>query len=258
LNRRFSNGFTLIELLVVVAILAILVGILFPIFGRAKENAHKVKCASNMRQLGAAFSMYASDWNGFYPSPGGLQGERNYWSQSSLGGLARYVGNRSGGFDTVWCCPCMKEWSCQYPVRSYGMNSFLRNPSDQWYPTCVGILTPIRQDAVPSPKRTILLYEGTQITIPLPTQKPEFVTRGIYVYRCGDWTEVRGWYPVSPNGHMYADRPWHAESNNYLYCDGHVKSRPPGKYQSGVTPTVTWDEAREWFVDKQRYRYLFL
>jgi prepilin-type N-terminal cleavage/methylation domain-containing protein len=57
------SGFTLIELLVVIAIIAILAAILFPVFGRAREQARKATCQSNMKQLGLAFAMYLQDWD---------------------------------------------------------------------------------------------------------------------------------------------------------------------------------------------------
>jgi len=62
-----GGGFTLIELLVVIAIVAILAAILFPVFSRARENARKTTCVSNLRQLGLALHMYAQDWDGVYP-----------------------------------------------------------------------------------------------------------------------------------------------------------------------------------------------
>jgi len=61
------RGFTLIELLVVITIIAILVAILFPVFVRAKEAARKTVCLSNLRQLGMASVMYASDYDGWLP-----------------------------------------------------------------------------------------------------------------------------------------------------------------------------------------------
>lgn len=59
-NRR---GFTLIELLVVIAIIAILAAILFPVFARAREQARKSACISNLKQIGTAILMYAQDYD---------------------------------------------------------------------------------------------------------------------------------------------------------------------------------------------------
>ena len=49
---RGRKGFTLIELLVVIAIIGILAAMLFPVFARARESAHKVSCLSNLKNLG--------------------------------------------------------------------------------------------------------------------------------------------------------------------------------------------------------------
>ncbi len=61
--RPRIRGFTLIELLVVIAIIAILAAILFPVFARAKEQAKKASCMSNMKQIGLAMMMYAGDYD---------------------------------------------------------------------------------------------------------------------------------------------------------------------------------------------------
>lgn len=67
-NRRIArNGFTLIELLVVIAIISLLAAILFPVFGRARENARRASCLSNMKQIGLAVTQYIQDNDEFMP-----------------------------------------------------------------------------------------------------------------------------------------------------------------------------------------------
>jgi prepilin-type N-terminal cleavage/methylation domain-containing protein/prepilin-type processing-associated H-X9-DG protein len=64
---RRSDGFTLIELLVVIAVLAGLAAILFPVFSHAQEKARQATCLSNLKQIGTAISLYASDYDDRYP-----------------------------------------------------------------------------------------------------------------------------------------------------------------------------------------------
>jgi len=63
-----KRGFTLIELLVVIAIIAILAAILFPVFARARENARKANCQSNLKQIGTAIRMYVQDYDERFPT----------------------------------------------------------------------------------------------------------------------------------------------------------------------------------------------
>ena len=67
LSRKKIPAFTLIELLVVIAIIAILAAILFPVFARARENARRSSCQSNLKQMGLGALQYIQDYDESYP-----------------------------------------------------------------------------------------------------------------------------------------------------------------------------------------------
>jgi prepilin-type N-terminal cleavage/methylation domain-containing protein/prepilin-type processing-associated H-X9-DG protein len=129
-----SLGFTLIELLVVIAVIAIIAAILFPVFAQVREKARQSSCASNMKQIVTALSMYAQDNDETMlaevqapPINGGTDTEVPYDRQ-----LAPYVRN-----DGVYACPSdgapRKEsflWDGSYlksqAKRSYAVTNNLR------------------------------------------------------------------------------------------------------------------------------------
>jgi prepilin-type N-terminal cleavage/methylation domain-containing protein/prepilin-type processing-associated H-X9-DG protein len=74
-----KRGFTLVELLVVIGIIALLISILLPSLNRARETANRVKCASNLRQIGEAILLYTNDSKGPYP--------RTFYSGGASGGM---------------------------------------------------------------------------------------------------------------------------------------------------------------------------
>src|SRR5438093_5027892 len=72
-NER-KKGFTLVELLVVIAVIGILAALIFPAFARVKDTARTTQCASNLRQMGLAMTMYFADNHDHYPPI-------TYWTQ---------------------------------------------------------------------------------------------------------------------------------------------------------------------------------
>jgi prepilin-type N-terminal cleavage/methylation domain-containing protein/prepilin-type processing-associated H-X9-DG protein len=87
-SRADCRGFTLIELLVVISIIALLIGILLPALGAAREAARNTRCLSTLRQFAIAQEVYAVDYDGFYvpirlgrESDTGL--DKRWWYQNS-------------------------------------------------------------------------------------------------------------------------------------------------------------------------------
>jgi prepilin-type N-terminal cleavage/methylation domain-containing protein/prepilin-type processing-associated H-X9-DG protein len=64
------RGFTLVELLVVIGIIALLISILMPALSRARDHANAIKCLSNMRQIGQAYLMHATEHRNHVPTAG--------------------------------------------------------------------------------------------------------------------------------------------------------------------------------------------
>jgi len=76
-RRHRNSGFTLLELLVVITIISILAALLLPALARAREQARRIACASNMKQLGLVFFMFADENGGKFPAGA----PNHYWGE---------------------------------------------------------------------------------------------------------------------------------------------------------------------------------
>jgi prepilin-type N-terminal cleavage/methylation domain-containing protein/prepilin-type processing-associated H-X9-DG protein len=98
-KERELRGFTLIELLVVIAIIAILAAILFPVFARARENARRSSCQSNLKQLALGFHQYTQDYDERMPLPGWFTVPNGSYNAGAGGPRKAY---HVGSFVTTW------------------------------------------------------------------------------------------------------------------------------------------------------------
>jgi prepilin-type N-terminal cleavage/methylation domain-containing protein/prepilin-type processing-associated H-X9-DG protein len=213
------KGFTLIELLVVIAIISILAAILFPVFARARENARRASCMSNLKQIGLGVMMYTQDYDEKYPpdvnssgtvakpedgwwySPGGVNWI--FWQQT----IYPYTKN-----DQIYICPS-KDISAYTGVSrflygGYGINTLLSTPSNR---------TPASLASIQLPASTYHIIDATNWRI-----EPYYAVE----YNSG-FGQVPGTAslikkgPASPSADLESGR--HLEGVNVEFADGHVK-----------------------------------
>lgn len=212
-NRRKHTGFTLIELLVVIAIIAILASILFPVFARARENARRTSCASNMKQIGLGIMQYMQDYDGRYVrgTTGRGGGESETWTNA----LQPYLKSTQ-----IFQCPSDQAtevntwWMGSLPAAQQFHISYLYNRS----------VSGSVDAAMKNPSGTLMAVDGG--TNPAASDNPlvwlsspkgtAFLIRSFVGDDTTD-TEGRGEDYAAPAAR-------HLETANVLYVDGHVKS----------------------------------
>jgi prepilin-type N-terminal cleavage/methylation domain-containing protein/prepilin-type processing-associated H-X9-DG protein len=246
-NRNVQRvGFTLIELLVVIAIIALLAAILFPVFARARENARRASCMSNLKQIGLAMMQYTQDYDETLPTAGSPSGTvpPNVWDVC----IAPYTGVRVAGnaSPAIFHCPSdpvekdsygssTKSYNIPYLGNYYYSSSVPYDSSKFSNASAVfgfdststpTLIRGVNLAAIPQPAETILVAE-------MPSGGTYFNPYGLYSY-------VQG--PTGTNGQDRGNpgQQSHFDGWNYLFCDGHVKwMRPLQTLGSATDPTVT-------------------
>jgi prepilin-type processing-associated H-X9-DG protein/prepilin-type N-terminal cleavage/methylation domain-containing protein len=120
-RRPRRRAFTLVELLIVIGVIALLIGLLFPVIRKARQQALALACASNLRQLGFALNAYVQQ-SGYYPSlcarsNGGAHGLVILWPPR----LRAMLGVDTRATRDVFWCPASPD-DCRWNTRSFPGN----------------------------------------------------------------------------------------------------------------------------------------
>jgi prepilin-type N-terminal cleavage/methylation domain-containing protein/prepilin-type processing-associated H-X9-DG protein len=202
-----KRGFTLIELLVVIAIIAILAAILFPVFGRARENARRSSCQSNMKQIGLGILQYKQDYDERFPLV--------YWGGSSWIPSAGYTVTATFPYTKsvqIFQCPSNAGGSgsgnrfstdpnvaptASSPFTQYTTNGYIHNRGTSAAPV------PVSDASIPEPSAIVMMADMSEKNTSAVIDSFGFI------------------HP--PNSAIQRQGFIHLDGANYLYIDGHVK-----------------------------------
>lgn len=264
-TRRY--GFTLIELLVVVAIIALLISILLPSLGRAREQTKQAICKANLRSIGQAFSMYAEEYRGKWPPVVDSLGQQNRWpvpffqARIVYEELNQYDTNgaqlKNGSSRSIFLCPSeiaprsISKWNNKDITvdrveigGSYAYSGEIHRDGNDL--KLGNALTPPFLKTVDTCKRSGEIISLMENFKPLTTVS----SRGWRYYRDGDeafWFAYRSPAGIAiPPTQATDDRKTigahHLGNMNVLFIDSHVETTQPGKIAYNQVSWTRWSD----------------
>jgi len=241
---RRQSAFTLIELLVVIAIIAILAAILFPVFGRARENARRTSCLSNLKQIGLGIIQYTQDYDEIMPRASYYSASGTSWNDKTLpttvttvnykwmDAIYPYVKSQQ-----IFICPSstnslvgvgvhadyrptqyltrdnVTNTTGDYPKKygSYSINMAYQNITD-WK-----VHGPLAQklSAIQQPTETVLVADGNGEFYFGPVDANPMILR----------TDLEPNILRNSGGFSQAMVERHLDMTTVLFCDGHAKAQ---------------------------------
>jgi prepilin-type N-terminal cleavage/methylation domain-containing protein/prepilin-type processing-associated H-X9-DG protein len=208
-------AFTLIELLVVIAIIAILAAILFPVFARARENARRASCASNLKQIGLGFLQYTQDYDERLPARGNGSSTVSWRSY-----IFPYVKSTQ-----VFACPSNPNKksiaSSDNPAGTNGADAVANIPVSY------------------AVNMSALINSTPGLTLAAMSKPAELIMAGETVE--GASQIVMNRTPSSIQAKTNGPFAGHLSTANYLFSDGHVKSLRPTLTVPGAVFNSTSD-----------------
>ncbi|HEY0076361.1 MAG TPA: DUF1559 domain-containing protein [Abditibacteriaceae bacterium] len=204
-----QNGFTLIELLVVIAIISLLAAFLFPAFSRARENARRSSCLSNLKQIGLGMTQYMRDFDDRMP-----RNDTTINVDTWVDTLQPYIKN-----DQVFVCPSDDAPHVQTQgsgrETSYAINQiYYQDKSQNLFEANVGGITPARLSTIADASGTITVGDSMESYQVFPSPGASTVA-----------VDATSSFPSFGDGAQrgkFVGR--HIGTTNWLFFDGHAKS----------------------------------
>ena len=243
-STRKPFAFTLVELLVVISIIALLLSIMMPALGRAREMGQRTRCGYNLRQIGLAVQLYAQNYDGYHvPNYIPYRCDWStivmaYLSNGSITAAYRaYQDGDPSAYDIIYC-PTMKTLGYKgnsSPVTGYYSNYAINFSTFTYIYDKFGRITGcFKISSITTPSRTGDVFDTCGYTVGPPARSVGALV--VYHITAGNPNQGVGWVHGSKDQVMQRNGKC-----NTVFMDGHVEGLPdPGtgnplqiKYSTG-------------------------